>query len=145
MVRQRHIYPKGTTMIVTRHYNRNQQNRKRNRIHPDAELNEALAKREIRPSEMSDSAMLRGAGVVQSRKVAPATRRKRVKANAGYWNGSRRVVSDRAPMWEVLQDAKMRPRKGTARKVEKGKVHVQTNADIALMAKMGTIHDPNEN
>jgi hypothetical protein len=132
-------------MIVSRHYNRNSSNRKRNRVNPDAELDAILATRKIEPTPMSDAAMLRGAGVVRSRKVAPATRRKRVKANAGYWNGTRRVVSDRAPMWEVLNDAAMRPRKGTTRKVEQGKVHVQTNADIALMAKMGTIHDPNEN
>ncbi len=88
---------------------------------------------------MSDRAMLAGAGVVGYGKVQ-GFRRKRVTANKGY--------GDNAPYFETLRDAAALERryagKAPTRRVERGKVHKQTNRDIALMARMGTIHNPNE-
>jgi hypothetical protein len=56
-----------------------------------------------------------------------------------------RVTTTDAPYLELEADVRRRyNRKPKQAPTQQGKVNKQTNADIALMARMGTIHNPNE-
>lgn len=85
----------------------------------------------------------KGTGIVGGTKVAPASRRKRVRRNDGYIARNGAFIAYHEDRFDTFMrdvEAGRSRRTGTARKVEKGKGNPQTNRDIALMAQMGTIH-----
>jgi hypothetical protein len=130
-------------MIRTRHYNRNGANRKRTRLHPDAELERNIAERgDPTATPYVDAQHLRGIGCVIVGQVSKYTQPKRVRRNDGYIaaNGAW-IATPEAGYLEFARDCNTLARKQRKynRKVSKGKVNMQTERDIALMAKIGTI------
>jgi len=115
-------------MIRSRHYAAKAHSRKR-RIHPDAELELNLAKRQNVPSEMSESALLRG---------VPATKATTVRY-AEPWRRTSPKVRHKVYDGEGNEVKRTRTTKRT-----RSTTSVARN-DIALMAKMGTIHTQDDN
>jgi hypothetical protein len=115
-------------MIRSSHYAAKAHSRKR-RIHPDAELEIALAARNSVPSEMSESALLRG---------VPAVKATMVRVNAPWTRTSPTV---RHKVYDGEGNVVTRTRKT---RNQRRNTSAARN-DIALMATMGTIHNANEN
>jgi|SRR5687768_3868650 len=114
--------------IRVRHYNRNERSRKRNRVHPDAELDKNLQERETGPSTMSDRALLR---------AIPATNGTQVRY-AEPWRSSMKGKRRNGDVYDN-EGNKLNTRKG--RTTSRTKAQGKANRDIALMATMSSDHD----
>lgn len=101
--------------MESRHYARNAETRAERKLRL-ARAIELLATPELsKPSELSDAALLRGIPAVKGTEVRVSPR----------WKASRHTR-------HTMTSNKQR--------VERGKVNVQTNRDLALMARMGSVH-----
>lgn len=126
--------------MLVRHYNRNGAKQRKRRLHPDAELELNLAKRDAIQQQAREDATgtLQGIGIVSATRVL-VTRPKHVRRNQGYIAGNGAwIATEPAPYGEFSRDVAMRRRASST--MPKQDKRGYSDAELALLEKMANLH-----